>query len=207
MKDTKTTNKETTEKKDYSPSSRLSVPIAKYFWQASPLTGSRKKSVHRFFRKIPAFNDFSDIELYTFSKFLHLRDYSANEAVFTRGEGGFGFYIIFDGTIGITLDDKAQISSPDANIKFITELERYNYFGELALLEDQNRRNASAVARTQSTILAIYKPDLEELIEEHSVVAAKFIKTLSYVVAKRLQVMATELKFYKDKVKESVVNE
>jgi CRP-like cAMP-binding protein len=207
MKDEKGPIKETMEKKDFSSSSRLSIPITKYFWQASPLSGSRKKSVHRFFRKIPAFNDFSDIELYTFSKYLHLRDYDANEAVFTRGEGGFAFYIIFDGTIGITLDDKTQISNPDEKIKFITELERYNYFGELALLEDQNRRNASAVARTKATILAVYKPDLDELIEEHPVVAAKFIKALSYVVAKRLQVMATELKFYKDKLKESTSDE
>ena len=200
------TEEQTREKRDYSSSTRLNVPITKYFWQASPLTGSRKKSVHRFFRNIPAFNDFSDIELYTFSKFLHLRDYSANEAVFTKGEGGFAFYIIFDGTIGISLNDKASLANPENEVKFITELERYNYFGELALLEDQNRRNATAIARTKATILAIYKPDLEELIEEHSVVAAKFIKALSYVVAKRLQVMATELKFYKDKLRENLKN-
>jgi CRP/FNR family cyclic AMP-dependent transcriptional regulator len=207
MENENLTEQETIEKKDFPSSRRLNISITKYFWQASPLTGSRKKSVHRFFRKIPAFDDFSDIELYSFSKYLHLRDYSANEVIFKRGEGGFAFYIIFDGTVGITINDKIQIADPDKKIKFITELEKYNYFGELALLEDQNRRNATAIARTQSTVLAIYKPDLEELIEEHPVVAAKFIKALSYVVAKRLQVMATELKFYKDKVKESKKNE
>lgn len=197
----------TTEEKDYSISNRLNVPITKYFWQASPLTGSRKKSVHRFFRKISAFNDFSDLELFTFSKFLHLREYCSGETIFTKGEGGFAFYIIFDGTVGITIDDKASLADQRGDVKYITELERYNYFGELALLEDQNSRNATAIARTKVTVLTIYKPDLEELIEEHSVVAAKFIKTLSYVVAKRLQVMAKELKFYKEKLKDSLKDE
>ena len=196
-------SEESKEANEQQASTRLNIPIAKYFWQASPLSGDRKKSVHKFFRKISSFNDFSDLELYTFSKHLHLREFETNEIVFSRGEGGFGFYIIFDGTIGITLSDKHQVLDADAEVKYLTELEKYNYFGELALLEDQNRRNASAISLTKSTLLAIYKPDLEELIEEHPVVAAKFIKTLSYIVAKRLQAMASELKFYKDKLKES----
>ena len=187
--------------------SRLNTPITKYFWQASPLTGSRKKSIHRFFRNISVFDDFSDLELYTFSKFLHIREYSADEVVFTKDEGGFGFYIIFEGTIGISLCEKHHISDPDYELSFITELERYNYFGELALLETQNRRNASAVSLTKATLLGIYKPDLSELIEEHPVVAAKFIKALSFIVAKRLQNMAGELKFVKDKLKELLKNE
>jgi CRP-like cAMP-binding protein len=197
-------NEMNTEKKAHSKSKRLKIPIIKYFWQASPLSGSRKKNVQSFFRKIPAFDDFSDLELYTFSKFLHIREYDANEVVFTRGEGGFGFYILFEGSVGISLCEKHQIKDPDYKIKFITTLERYNYFGELSLLEDQNRRNASAISLEKTTLLAVYKPDLEELIEEHPVVAAKFIKTLSYVVAKRLQLMAGELKITKDRLLESM---
>ncbi len=181
---------------------KLSSHIAKYFWQASALSGSRKKSVHRFFRKIPEFDDFSDIELYTFSKYLHVREFEANEVVFHRNQAGLSFYLIYEGSVGITLEEKHQVLNPESDLKLIAELEKYNYFGELSLLEEQNRRNAAAISLRKATLLAIYKPDLDEMIEEHSVVAAKFLKALSYIVAKRLQLVANELKIVKDKLRE-----
>ena len=55
---------------------RINIPVIKYFWQASPLAGSKKTSIHKFLRRIACFDHFSDFELYTFSKFLHLRNYA-----------------------------------------------------------------------------------------------------------------------------------
>ena len=48
-------------------SDKLDTPIVKYFWQASPLSGSRKTSTHNFFRQIKAFEHFSDHEVFLFS--------------------------------------------------------------------------------------------------------------------------------------------
>jgi CRP-like cAMP-binding protein len=84
-------------------------------------------------------------------------------------------------------------------MNFVTQLEKRQYFGELALLEPHNRRNASAVSQGVTTLLAVYKPDLEELIERYPVVGAKFLQTIALIVASRLQNIAKQFRTLKDK--------
>lgn len=181
-------------------SDRLSTAIIKYFWQASPLARTKKNSIHRFFRKIEAFENLTDYEVFLFSKFLHVRNFDSNEIVFKEGDGGFGFYLIYSGAVNIY----THADSPDpTEMNFITELDKYNHFGELSLLEKQNNRNATAITKSETTLLAIYKPDLEELIERYPIVGAKFLQALSWIVAKRLNGIANELKKLKSKLKEA----
>lgn len=184
---------------------RVNIPIIKYFWQASPLAGSKRTSIHKFLRKIACFDHFSDFELYTFSRFLHLRNYAAQEIVFKEGDGGFGFYLILDGTIDIFTNNSSAISEEEMNL--VTQLSKFDYFGELSLLEQQNRRNATAITAKSSTLLAIYNPDLEELIERNPVVGAKLLQALSTIVSKRLNAIAQELKLSKEKIKKLEENE
>tara|TARA_Y100000385_G_C12908097_1_gene557181 strand:+ start:68 stop:694 length:627 start_codon:yes stop_codon:yes gene_type:complete len=178
---------------------RINIPVIKYFWQASPLAGSKSTSINKFLRKISCFDHFSDFELYTFSKFLHLRNYAPQEIVFKEGDGGFGFYLILDGTIDIFT--KHSSISADDELNLITQLSKFDYFGELSLLEQQNRRNATAITAKNATLLTIYKPDLEELIERSPVVGAKLLQGLSTIVSKRLNAIALELKLSKEKIK------
>lgn len=183
---------------------RVNIPVIKYFWQASPLAGSKRTSINKFLRRISCFDHFSDFELYTLSKFLHLRNYAPQEIVFREGDGGFGFYLILDGTIDIFTNSSS--ASSDAEINLITQLSKFDYFGELALMEQQNRRNATAVTAKNSTLLTIYRPDLEELIERNPVVGAKLLQGLSTIVSKRLNSIALELKLSKEKIKKLEAN-
>lgn len=178
---------------------KLDTPIVKYFWQASPLSGAKQTSIHKFFRKIKAFDQFSDHEVFLFSKFLHVRKFESNEVVFREGDGGFGFYLIFNGNVNIYTDELEENSEELKSMNFVTQLEKYQYFGELSLLESNNRRNATAVSQGVTTLLAVYKPDLEELIERYPVVGAKFLQTLSLIVANRLQSIAKQFRILKDK--------
>jgi CRP/FNR family cyclic AMP-dependent transcriptional regulator len=180
-------------------SDKLDTPIVKYFWQASPLSGSRKTSTHKFFRQIKAFENFSDHEVFLFSKFLHVRNFESNEMIFREGDGGFGFYFIFNGSVNIYTDEYETNSDELKAMNFVTQLEKCQYFGELALLEPHNRRNASAVSQGVTTLLAVYKPDLEELIERYPVVGAKFLQTIALIVASRLQRIAKQFRTLKDK--------
>lgn len=180
-------------------SDKLDTPIVKYFWQASPLSGSKKASTHKFFRQIQAFEQFSDHEVFLFSKFLHVRKFESNEMIFREGDGGFGFYFIFNGSVNIYTDEYETNSDELKAMNFVTQLEKCQYFGELALLEPHNRRNASAVSQGVTTLLAVYKPDLEELIERYPVVGAKFLQTIALIVASRLQNIAKQFRTLKDK--------
>jgi CRP/FNR family cyclic AMP-dependent transcriptional regulator len=183
---------------DIEKGDRVNIPIIKYFWQASPLTGSKNTSFHKFLRNISCFDHFSDYELYLFTKFLHIRNYAPKEVVFKEGDGGFGFYLIFDGNVDIYTASSSLSNEQDLN--FVTQLSKFSYFGELALLEQQNKRNATAISAKATTLLTIYKPDLEELIERYPVVGAKLLQGLSTIVSKRLNAIANELKITKEKL-------
>jgi len=182
---------------------RLSIPVLKYFWQASPLLGSKQNSTHRFLRKVEAFENLSDYEVYLFSKFLHFREFNSNEAIFREGDGGFGFYLILSGNVNIYTESQ---DGEETELNFVTELEKYSHFGELSLLEKQNCRNATAITKNQTTLLVIYKPDLEELIERYPVVGAKFLQALSWIVSRRLNKIAQEIRKLKLKIKEMKKN-
>lgn len=182
---------------------RLNIPTIKYFWQASPLSTNKKASIPKFLRAIKVFDNFSDYELKQFSGFLHKRAFEDEEVVIEEGDSGFGFYIIFNGAVEIfSKRSRMNENSHETYHQFITGLARYEYFGELALLEKQNKRNATVVSKGNLVVLAIYKPDIEELIERYPVIGAKFLQGISLIVAQRFNRVTDELKALKDKVLE-----
>ncbi|MCO4753878.1 MAG: cyclic nucleotide-binding domain-containing protein [Bacteriovoracaceae bacterium] len=186
---------------------RLNIPILKYFWQASPISGARQKGIHKFLRKVAVLDNFSDYELRRFSQFLHVRNFHPGEKVFLEGSGGFGFYLILSGNVDISTSGVDE--SGASTQQLITTLSGGEYFGELALLEERSVRNATAQARGQVTLLAFFKPDLNELIERYPVVASKLLRSVSLIVSRRFKAVANELKILKERIKvlESESNE
>ena len=180
---------------------RLYIPTLKYFWQSSPLATDKKSSIPLFLRGIKVFDNFSDWELKKFSHFLHERVFTDDEIVIEEGDSGFGFYLIFSGNIEILIRRSMIVSgSVDSCQVLIARLTKGEYFGELALLEKQNKRNATAVCKGPTTLLAIYKPDIEELIERFPIIGAKFLQAISLIVAYRFNSVTTELRALKEKI-------
>lgn len=183
--------------------SRLDIPPIKYFWQASPLTSNRHKSIPKFLRSIKVFEHFGDYEMKIFSNFLHERLFSSEEAIIREGESGFGFYLIYSGNVEIyTKRTRVVEGNLESYQQIITRLSKYESFGELALLEQQSKRNATAISKGSTKLLAIYKPDIAELIERYPVVGAKFLQAMSLIVAKRFNQVTEELRMLKDKCTE-----
>lgn len=180
-------------------SDRVNTPIIEYFWNASPLSRNRKNSLHNFLRNIKVLSKLSDYEIRLLSQFLHEREFESNEDIFSQGDRGFGFYIIYSGAVEIFLSKKR--SSGEEYEEHIVNLIHHQYFGELALLDDGDIRNASARAKQSTTLLALFRPDLEELIERHPVVAAKLLQAISLIITKRLIGTASEVQILKDKIR------
>ena len=177
---------------------RLNIPIIKYFWQASPLARAKKNSIHNFLKEVSVFRHFSDYELWQFSHFLHMRHFSPREVIFKEGDGSFAFYLVYSGNVDILTNYDADGS--DFNSVNITSLAKFDYFGELSLLETNTLRNATSLAKDNVTLLAFFKPDLDELIERHPVVAAKLLQAVSMIVAQRFNNIASELKIVNEKL-------
>lgn len=179
---------------------RLDVPLLKYLWEASPLYFGKKDNYHEFFKKISVLSSFSDNEIRLFSKFLHRREFIANEVIFRQGDSGYGFYFIFEGSVDIYANHLN--TNPDDRGDFVIRLDRRQYFGEMGLLEDFNRRSATVVASENTVLLGIFKPDLERMLEHNPVLGAKFLRETALIMANRMGQLTREIMSLKRKLKE-----
>lgn len=181
---------------------KLDFSLLKYFWQAGPLTSGHKATIPKFLRSMEVFKTFTDNELRIFSQSLHLRHFQSDEPVFEQGDIGVGFYLIYSGHIDIRVQDDESLEKieKDGVSRKVLSLEENDYFGELALLQENNFRTATAVAREQSQLLGLFKPDLEDLISEYPIVATKLLQSISVILANRLFSITSEVRYLKSKL-------
>ncbi len=182
---------------------KLDINTLKYFWQLSPFTKSRKHTVPRFLSKLKVMQNFSDMELKVLSKYLHHRTFAPDEVIFKQNEDGIGFYFLYSGQVDIFVpaDDPTLDNEEIADIKrHIVTLEKGEYFGELALLQEKSVRSAECVAKNVVELLGIFKPDVEELIKQHPIVAAKLLQSISMIIANRLYSITREVGELKYKI-------
>ena len=179
---------------------RLDIPLLKYLWDASPLSFGTKETFHSFFKKISVLNSFSDNEIRLFTKFLHRREFIANEVIFRQGDSGYGFYFIFEGSVNIYANHLSNNMQEVGD--FVIRLDRRQYFGEMGLLEDFNRRSATVVAHENTILLGIFKPDLEKMLEFYPVLGAKFLRETALIMANRMGQLTREVMSLKKKIKE-----
>jgi CRP/FNR family cyclic AMP-dependent transcriptional regulator len=187
------------QKGDVSPE-RLDVPLLKYLWDASPLTFGSKDNYHAFFKKITVLNSFTDNEIRLFTKFLHRREFIANEVIFRQGDSGYGFYFIFEGSVDIYSNHLNHNNEEQSDL--VIRLESRQYFGEMGLLEEFNRRSATVIAHENTVLLGIFKPDLEKMLEFYPVLGAKFLRETALIMANRMGQLTREIMGLKKKVKE-----
>lgn len=193
--------KDVMEKKARGESSgeRLDIPLLKYLWEASPLSFLKKESYHDFFKKISVLSSFSDNEIRLFTKFLHRREFMANETIFKQGDSGYGFYFIFNGAVDIYANHNQQ---NDSFGEFIIRLDKTQFFGEMGLLEEFNRRSATVIASENTVLLGIFKPDLDRMLEVYPVMGAKFLRETALIMANRMGQLTREIITLKMKIKE-----
>lgn len=177
---------------------KLEIPLLKYLWDASPLSFMAKEGYHEYFKKMPVLNSFSDNEVRLFTKFLHRREFQTNEVIFRQGDSGYGFYFIFSGAVNIF----ANYANTEDMGDFIIRLEKRQYFGEMGLLEEFNRRTATVVAAENTVLLGLFKPDLDKILELHPIVGAKFLRETALIMANRMGQITREIVVLKKKLKE-----
>jgi CRP/FNR family cyclic AMP-dependent transcriptional regulator len=186
--------------KGESSGDKLDIPLLKYLWDASPVSYlTSKETYHDFFKKISVLSSFTDNEVRLFTKFLHRREFQANEVVFRQGDTGYGFYFIFAGAVNIYTNHNREANDQG---DLVIKLEKRQYFGEMGLLEEFNRRTATAVAAENTILLGIFKPDLEQMLELHPVLGAKFLRETALIMANRMGQLTKEIVGLKKKIKE-----
>ena len=118
-------------------------------------------------------------ELSVISRVVYQRVYQPGEVIFHQNSRGFGMYIIARGEVAIRTESAHGKS-------LLTNLEKGNFFGELALIENNNIRTASAVAEERCELIGFFKPDLMDILETKPVIGVKILYALGSVLGQRL---------------------
>ncbi|MFQ5630752.1 MAG: cyclic nucleotide-binding domain-containing protein [bacterium] len=147
-------------------------------------------------RIIPLFHDMAVQELKEFRKIIHRRVFKENEPIFWEGEPGVGMYIVKAGSVGIY-----KITS-DRGKKEIAVLNPGEFFGELALL-DESPRSATCIAKENSEIIGLFRPDLFNIIAKKPRLGNKFLLQLAVVIGERLKGTNKEIYQLKAKLEQS----
>ena len=122
--------------------------------------------------QVPLFEGLPHSELERIARSFKERHFRAGDTVAAEGSGGVGFFVIGDGTASVDVhgETRGQLGPGD-------------YFGEIALIDDQARRTATIRAETDLTCYGLTSWDFRPLVETNADIAWKLLQAM----AKRLR--------------------
>ena len=150
------------------------------FWSNIFNSPAEKIDLQNSLLSIPIFSELDKKDLSLLIEIVHNRNYLAGEYVFYQNDPGIGLYIIRDGEVIV------QRSIDSNEIISLATFYKGDFFGELALV-DGEKRSASAIAKTDARLAVIFKPDLDEFIENFPKKGIKILQGISQIVATRLR--------------------
>ncbi len=98
----------------------------------------------------------------------------------SESDTGEGMYIIMHGSVKITIGTRAD------NENILAELGEGDFFGELALFDDEPR-SANAITTSDADLLGFFTQDLMTLQERNPVLGQKILFNLGGVLGDRLR--------------------
>jgi CRP-like cAMP-binding protein len=123
---------------------------------------------------VPLFAGLEQHDLERIARSFKQRRFSAGDTVASEGSGGVGFFVIGDGQAKVTVhgEDRGTLGPGD-------------YFGEIALIDDQARRTATVVADSDLTCYGLTSWEFRPLVETNAEIAWKLLQAM----AKRLRMV------------------
>ncbi len=132
--------------------------------------------------QVPIFENLQGEELEHLSTLLRPRRYARGEVIFHQGDVGTALYIVRKGQVAI------RLSAPDGKEVTLSLLDRGDFFGELALL-DEEPRSTDAVAREETDLLSLQREDFRHFLGARPQVALGLLSALSRLVRRVTQLV------------------
>ena len=140
-----------------------------------------------FFRKFPLFADLDDRELNTIAAVAKTRRYAKDDVIFHADESGDVFFLIREGQVKVTM------ISPEGKEIILSLLGPGDFFGEMALLDDEPR-SATVVATENLELITIWRSDFLQILAENFSLTKKVLAELSKrlrTASNRIESLAT----------------
>ncbi len=119
------------------------------------------------FRSIPLFRGLEDKELKTRAVSSKEKAFQAGEQIVKTGEAGLGFYVIMSGHAVVRKGDRT-----------VAELGRGDFFGEMALLDEQPR-SADVVAKDATKCMVLLRWNFWSLVTKNPNVVRGLLKEMA----------------------------
>lgn len=161
-----------------------------FLW--SNFFNKEEKKQQEILQSNPLFSSLSAKELKQVIQMVYKRSFVAGELIF-QPDRGIGMYIIVTGEVHILY---GKLGSSNTNI--ISRLKAGDFFGEAALVREQDHSLISAQAVTDCVLIGFFKPNLLTIIEKHPSTGAKILMQLGTMLEKRLQKAGEKLAEFND---------
>ena len=130
----------------------------------------------------------SEMEINFLASLSREERFDRGQTIFREGAAGEKMYIVAEGTVMISK------SIPGVGEEALAFLERGDYFGEMALIEDRPRSaDARAHPETGATVLALPREVIGGLLNIEKVSSIRLLKILSWLAAKRVRELHEKL--------------
>jgi CRP-like cAMP-binding protein len=146
---------------------------------------SELEQIARLWQNTPLFKGIPARHIAALAENMHVRQYQQDEVIFHQGDQGAGAILVLEGQVRIM-----------ARNTTIAELQQGDFFGEIALAEN-DQRTADAYCELPSRLVFFLKQDLEEWIEVEPRLGTIFLMNLASTLAQRL-LQANQLLAQKD---------
>jgi len=123
-------------------------------------------------RRMPLFATMDEAEIDLLLSRLRVEHYSPGQVIIRQGERGDRFYIIKRGHVEVTQRDERGVS------EVVNQLDRGDYFGELALLRDAPR-NATCRATLPTEVLSLSRQDFDRLVKARFALREKVDRSIA----------------------------
>jgi CRP-like cAMP-binding protein len=141
------------------------------------------KEIVGFLQRVPLFQGLKNNQKELLARRFVERDYAAGDKIVTQGMGGEGFFIIVKGHAD------AYRSRSDGNEVLVNSFNPTDYFGELALLDEDGLRTASVVTTEPTKCLVLIRWDFIGLLKEDNEMALSVLAEITRRFVRLLDTM------------------
>jgi putative peptide zinc metalloprotease protein len=137
-------------------------------------------------RRNPLFATMDETEIDLLISRFSVEHYARGGVVIRQGDAGDTFYIVRSGHVEVTQRDERGVS------EVVNQLDRGDYFGELALLHDAPR-NATCRATVPTEVLCLSRPDFDCLVRARFSLREKVDRSIARAELLRRMPLFSEL--------------
>lgn len=135
---------------------------------------------HRLWMESAIGKELTDAEARELLLLSRRENYRAGEALFREGDEAVEFFLIVEGEIDVVKATEGGRTS------ILATLSHGSILGEMSLLTHE-RRSASAVAKSDATVLRVRWEDFQHLLRDDPAAAYKLVFALARLLALRLK--------------------